>query len=687
MENSSNNHDNVLTANSDITPETSSPTTAPEISAPEGGEAAAAASPETPQLEASTETTDAGNGAAEVGDAPAESGNGDVTVKEATAEAEANEDGDFESQEADDLEDDESSEGGMVRDEQLDRMYEESFRSLTEGEVLTGVVVQIGKEYIMVDVGSKSEGRINIREFINEEGVVEVRKGDEVEALLVKRGDDDGDMILSKERASRQKLWDELAKIHADGGVVEGLVTGKVKGGLEVDISGIKAFLPGSQLDVKTVKNADSFIGKTFSFLIIKMNRRRSNVVLSRRAIQQREIDEKRSATLATLSEGAIVEGVVKNLTAYGAFLDLGGLDGLLHITDVSWGRANRLEDHVKVGELLKVKVLSFDKNKGKVSLGLKQLQDDPWTSATKKFHVGERVQGRVVSLTEYGAFVEIAPGVEGLIHVSEMSWTRKVRNPSAILKVDDIVDCVIQNINSEGKRISLSMKQIEPNPWATVADRYPIGTIIEGKIKSITDFGVFIGIDEGIDGLVHISDMSWNRRNRHPSELYKKGDSVRALILSIDTELERFSLGIKQLEDDPWAMASLNYPVGKTVTGKVNNITEFGVFVELADGIDGLIHYTQTGAPKGKPLTDYFKLGDEVTAKIINIAIQEHKIGLSLKSKGKDEEDASFKEYSDSARSHGQGKEQAGAFGSAFENLGKLLAESNQAAEEENKE
>jgi small subunit ribosomal protein S1 len=561
----------------------------------------------------------------------------------------------------------------------MDQLYEESFKSLTEGEVLTGTVVQITKEHIMLDVGSKSEGRIHIREFLDENGDLTVKKGDTVEALLVKRGDDDGDMILSKEKAARQKLWDEIARIHIEGGEIEGVVTGRVKGGLNVDINGIQAFLPGSQADIKQVKSTDPYIGKTFNFVIIKMNRRRSNVVLSRRALQQKEIESKRSNTLNSLKEGEVVEGVVKNLTSYGAFVDLGGLDGLLHVTDVTWGRIGRLEDHLKVGEKIKVKILAFDKERVKVSLGLKQLQEDPWSSVTKSLKVGDKVNGRVVSLTDYGAFVEISPGVEGLIHVSEMSWTRKVRNPAAVLKVDDIVECVIQNINHDGKRISLSMKQIEPNPWATVADRYPIGTIIEGKIKSITDFGVFIGIDEGIDGLVHISDISWTRRNRHPSELFKRGDSVRALILAIDTEQERFSLGIKQLEEDPWLTAVANYPVDKIVTGKVNSITEFGVFIELQEGIDGLIHTTQTNVPKGKALADYFRLGEELTAKILSISSSDHKIGLTLKLQSKEEE----RQPKELLERLPEPPKESLTFGSAFEDLDiKLQAKQNQSEE-----
>jgi small subunit ribosomal protein S1 len=553
----------------------------------------------------------------------------------------------------------------------MELLYEESFKSFSEGEILSGVVVLINKDYVMVDVGSKCEGRIPITEF-QVGGKLTVKKGDRIEAELIRRGDDDGDMLLSKDRAAKQKLWNDLARHFTDETPVEGVVTGKVKGGLNVDISGVPAFLPGSQLDVRTVKSSEPYIGNAYKFLILKINRRRGNVVLSRRAFLLKEAEAKRANVLATLVEGAVVEGVVKNLTAYGAFVDLGGLDGLLHITDVSWGRAGRLEDHVKPGQKIKTKVLFFDREKGKVSLGLKQLQEDPWASGIKKFNVGDRIQGRVVSLTEYGAFVEIAPGMEGLIHVSEMSWTRKVRNPATVLKVDDIVECVIHHIDYDAKRISLSMKQVEPNPWSTVAERYPIDTIIEGKIKSITDFGIFIGIDEGIDGLVHISDISWNRNKRHPSEVFKKGDSVRAVILAIDVEHERFSLGIKQLEDDPWATAASVYPVGKTVTGKVNSITEFGIFVTLQDGIDGLIHFSQTSAPKGRPLGESFNVGDEISAKVVSISVADHKIGLSLKSVSRDRDEGGAAEFSEA---QGAGKDSSFRT-DAFDKLGALMGE-----------
>ncbi|MDR1308464.1 MAG: S1 RNA-binding domain-containing protein, partial [Deltaproteobacteria bacterium] len=374
----------------------------------------------------------------------------------------------------------------------------------------------------------------------------------------------------------------------------------------------------------------------------------------------------------------------VKNLTDYGAFIELGGLDGLLHVTDMSWGRLSNPGDLFKVGDKVTVKVLAFDRDRGRVSLGLKQLTDDPWLTASSKYSEGQRVSGKVVSLTDYGAFVELESGLEGLIHVSEMSWTRKVRNPATVLKVGDLVETIILKMELGAKRISLGMKQIEPNPWSAVADRYPIGTIIEGKIKNITDFGAFIGIDEGIDGLVHISDISWTRRFKHPSEVFKKGDQVRAVILAIDRDQERFSLGIKQLEEDPWVVAFNRFPVGESVSGKVTNVTDFGVFIELADGVEGLIHVSESGLPKGKPLSEAFSVGDPVNAKVVSVSTSDHKIGLSVKRKAKDDEDGLYKDYmADSGKSTGTNGTASTSFGAAFGNLDKLLAEKKQSNDE----
>ncbi len=568
---------------------------------------------------------------------------------------------------------DSQNQGMSEQSMEMNQLYEESFRSLSEGEVLNGTVVQIGKEYVMLDVGAKSEGRILLHEFQDADGNTDVKIGDQVEALLVRWDDDDGEIILSRDdKATKIKVWEEITRIHNDDLTIKGLVTARVKGGLSVDI-GVNAFLPGSQVDSRPIKNLESLVGQTFDFKVLKYNKRRGNVVLSRRAILEVEREAQKQETLAVLEVGSVVEGVVKNLTDYGAFIDLGGLDGLLHVTDMSWGRLTHPSEMFQVGDKVTVKVLSFDKEKSRVSLGLKQLQEDPWLTAAQKYVVGEKVTGRVVSLADYGAFVELDKGVEGLIHVSEMSWTRKVRNPASILKVGDVVECIILKVDTEAKRISLGMKQVEPNPWDTVAERYPIGTIIEGKIKNITDFGVFIGIDEGIDGLVHISDISWTRRYKHPSEVFKKGDSVRALILAIDRDQERFSLGIKQLEEDPWSVAVAKFPVGETVNGKITNITDFGLFVELADGVEALIHVSESGLPKGKPLSEAYNLGDEITAKVISLSAADHKIGLSIRRMKKDEDDRLYKDYSDSSRTAAStGGSMSTAFG---EQLSKALA------------
>ncbi|MDR0621494.1 MAG: 30S ribosomal protein S1 [Deltaproteobacteria bacterium] len=574
--------------------------------------------------------------------------------------------------------------GSASETESMDRFYEESFRCPSEGEVLKGVVVQITKEHVMLDVGAKSEGRIPLSEF-RQEGTdnLTVSIGDQVDALLVRWDDEDGEIILSKDKAAKMKVWEEIARVHNEDLSITGTINSRVKGGLSVDI-GVPAFLPGSQVDTRPLKNLDNLIGKTYEFKVLKYNKRRGNVVLSRRVILEAERELIKSKTMSTLQVGNVVEGSVKNLTEYGAFIELGGLDGLLHVTDMSWGRLSTPGDLFKVGDKVTVKVLSFDRERGRVSLGLKQMTDDPWLSASSKYSEGQRVSGRVVSLTDYGAFVELETGLEGLIHVSEMSWTRKVRNPGTVLKVGDVVETIILKMELSAKRISLGLKQIEPNPWNAVADRYPIGTIIEGKIKNITDFGAFIGIDEGIDGLVHISDISWNRRFKHPSEVFKKGDQVRAVILAIDRDQERFSLGIKQLEEDPWVVAFNRFPVGETVSGKVTNVTDFGVFIELAEGVEGLIHVSESGLPKAKPLSEAFSVGDEVTAKVVSVSTNDHKIGLSVKRKGKDEEEGTYKEYlSDNGKSTGTNGASAPSFGAAFGNLDKLLAEKKQSNDE----
>ena len=528
--------------------------------------------------------------------------------------------------------------------DQLPDLYEESLKQYQEGEVVSGRIVAVDKDYVIVDIGYKCEGHIPIHEFLDPNGENTAKVGDQIDVLLERRDDEEDVILLSKEKASKIKIWEEISSAYQQDGEIEGTVVAKVKGGLSVDLGGMSAFLPGSQVDLQPVRNIDSLIGQTFKFKILKYNKKRRNVVLSRRVIMEKERTEQKSATLAGLEESKVVTGTVKNITDYGVFVDLGGIDGLLHVTDMSWGRIGHPADVFHVGDPIEVKILSFDRDNEKVSLGLKQLTEDPWLIASAKYPVGERVRGKVVSLTDYGAFVELEPGVEGLIHVSEMSWTKKVRHPSKIVTVGDVVEAEVLDIDIEKKRISLSMKHVEPNPWDIIGEKYPEGTIIEGKIKNITDFGIFIGIDEGIDGLVHISDISWTKRIKHPSEIFKKGQEVQAKVLKIDKENERFSLGIKQLADDPWKTIDQRYPSGKSVSGLVTNKTDFGVFIELEEGIEGLIHVSELSRDKNKPVQ--IEVGDMVTAKVINVSPKERKIGLSIRKLETDQEQSVYRDY-----------------------------------------
>jgi small subunit ribosomal protein S1 len=541
-------------------------------------------------------------------------------------------------------------------------LYEESLKSIKEGEVVRGTIIQVSDEFVMVDIGYKSEGQIPIHEFIDEQGQITAKVGDEVDVLLEYREDEDGSIALSKEKAAKIKVWDEISKVYNEDGVIEGRIVSKVKGGLSVDI-GIQAFLPGSQVDLRPVRNLDSLIGKTFNFKILKYNKKRRNVVLSRRVLLEKEREVLKTKTLENLAEGKVIEGTVKNITEYGVFVDLGGIDGLLHITDMSWGRVGHPSEMCSIGDRIKVMVLSFDPNRERVSLGLKQLTPDPWTTVDQRYPVATRVKGKVVSLTDYGAFVELEPGIEGLIHVSEMSWTAKIRHPSKVVSVGSLVEAVVLNLNKDNRRISLGMKQVEPNPWDIIGEKYPVGTTIQGKIKNITDFGLFIGIDEGIDGLVHISDLSWTKRIKHPSELYKKGQEIQAVVLNIDNENERFSLGVKQLTPDPWDEIPRRYPVGSTVVGTVTNVTDFGLFIEIEEGIEGLVHVSEISKQKIKTPIGMFKEGDQVTAKVVNIVKSERKIGLSVRRLEEAEERNNYQEYMSSPRA-------------ATSNLGQLLKE-----------
>ena len=550
-----------------------------------------------------------------------------------------------------------TSEGSIAADkpsESMDDimdMYEESFKRFAEGEVVTGRIISVDKDYVLVDIGYKSEGQIRIHEFQDEDGNLIATEGDSVDVMVEWWDDEEERVVLSKEKAAKVKVWEEIKNSYDEDQTVEGVIVNRVKGGFSVDI-GVQAFLPGSQADLRPIRNLDEMVGKTFTFKILKYNRKRSNIVLSRRVILEEERDSKRSSTLENIKDGKIVDGIVKNITEYGVFVDLGGVDGLLHITDISWGRVKHPSELFSVGDKITVKILSFDIERERVSLGMKQLSEDPWLAATEKYPIGSRVNGKVVSLTDYGAFVELEEGIEGLIHVSEMSWTRKIRHPSKVVSVSDVVDTVVLDIKPESRRISLGMKQVVPNPWDVISEKYPVGTTIEGKIKNITDFGLFIGIGEGIDGLVHISDISWIKRIKHPSELYKKGDVVQAIVLDIEKENERFSLGIKQLQEDPWKTVAERYEVGKEITGTVTNLTDFGVFVEIEEGIEGLVHVSEISKEKIKTPIGKFSIGDVITAKVMNINSQERRIGLSIKRLEIESEQSLLSEYVNNSRS-----------------------------------
>jgi len=536
----------------------------------------------------------------------------------------------------------------MMDDEQdfdqemdFETLFESSMQELHVGDVVKGTIVQVNDDTVVVDVGYKSEGVIPLHEFRDEEGKIEVKVGDIYDVLFERRENENGLISLSKEKADRQKVWTSLE----EDAVVEGRIVSRIKGGLTVDI-GVNAFLPGSQVDLRPVRNLDKLIGATLKFKIIKLNKRRGNIVLSRRVLLEEERESMRAGTLENLQEEQVVDGIVKNLTDYGAFIDLGGIDGLLHITDMSWGRVNHPSDVLNVGDTIKVKILKYDRERERVSLGLKQITPDPWIEVESKYPVGGRVKGKVVSLTDYGAFVELEDGVEGLIHVSEMSWTKRIKHPNKLLNVGDEVETVVLALDIPNRRISLGLKQIEPNPWDVIGEKFPAGTLIEGQVKNITDFGIFVGVDEGIDGLVHISDLSWTKRVKHPSELFKKGDTVRAVVLNIDRDNERFSLGIKQLSADPWESIPVKYRPGTIVKGTATSVTDFGVFLEIEEGIEGLIHVSELSKEKVESPKDVAKVGDELEAVVLNVDTADRKIALSIKQLADRKEKAEVEEF-----------------------------------------
>ncbi len=521
-----------------------------------------------------------------------------------------------------------SEQGGEYQE--MVSLYDESFRNIREGEIVSGRVIGFTANEVIVDVGYKSEGLIPHEEFKDRDGNLTVAEGDEVEVLLEKTEDQEGHILLSRIKAERLRRWAEIERAYHEGEVIRGRVVDRIKGGLTVDV-GLRAFLPGSLVDIKPVKNLESLRGQELEFKIISLDRRRNNVVLSRKAVLEKEFEKKKAETLKKLKEGALLPGTVKNITDYGVFIDLGGIDGLLHITDISWGRVNHPSEHFSVGDEVEIVILKFDPETERVSLGFKQKSDDPWNLVDKKYPLGSRVHGRVVSLVDYGAFVEIEEGVEGLIHVSEMSWTKKVVNPAKLLSVGDEVEAIVSELDMEQRRISLSLRQTERNPWEELADSHPVGSIIEGKVRNLTEFGAFVEITDGIDGLIHVSDMSWTKRVKHPSEVLKKGDVVRARITNIDVENQRVSLSIKEFMPNEWQDFVAEHNVGDTVLGQVVNVTDFGLFIDIYQGLEGLAHVSEIDVPPGK-LEDHFEVGEWVAARILRIEEDEKKVGLTMR-------------------------------------------------------
>ena len=545
-------------------------------------------------------------------------------------------------------------------EESMEDWFKRGVGDIEEGEVVRGRVVEVRDSEVLVDIGYKSEGTIAIEEFRHAGTLPKV--GEEIEVYLESKEDSEGLIVLSKDKADKIKVWDAISKSHDSGTPVEGKVVEVVKGGLSVDV-GVRAFLPGSQVYLRPVKNLASMLGQIIRAKVIKLNRRRGNVVLSRRAVLEEEREEKRKHTLSVLSEGMVLTGAVKNITDYGAFIDLGGIDGLLHVTDMSWGRVGHPSEIFQIGDQVEVVVLHFDRETGRVSLGYKQKSSDPWAIVDARFPVGAKVQGRVVSLTNYGAFIELEPGVEGLVHVSEMSWTRRVRHPSKIVNVGDMVDVLVLDVNKATKRISLGMKQVEADPWATIDERYKPGERVQGKVRNLTDFGAFVELEPGVDGLLHISDMSWTRNIGHPSELLKKGQPIETQILNVDKDNKRISLGIKQIQPDPWESVTQRYPMGSRVTGKIVRLTDFGAFVELEPGVDGLLHVSQMSHRPIAAPSDLVNVGDELTLLVIRVDPNERRIGLSLKDVA-----ATITEEPSQAEGRGRGKGRKRRGGDDFE-------------------
>ncbi len=534
-----------------------------------------------------------------------------------------------------------SPDAAVETEESFADLFEQSQDFLKAGDVVKGTILRVDADHVLIDVGYKSEGLIPTWEFADKDGIARIDPGQIVEVMVEQAEDEEGLVRLSKEKADRVRVWDRLSNAYDQGDVVEGTIDGRVKGGLSVYVMGVKAFLPGSQVDLRPVRNLERMIGESQKFKIIKFNQRRGNIVLSRRALLETERQSLRDETLRTLEDGLIIEGIVKNITDYGAFIDLGGIDGLLHITDMSWGRISHPSELFQVGESVKVQVLKFDVDSERVSLGLKQTLPDPWVNVSERYPIGLRLRGKVVSLADYGAFVELEPGIEGLIHISEMSWTKRVKHPSKMVAIGDEADVLVLDVNEESRKVSLGMKQVEPNPWSLLEERYPPGTRVKGVVRNVTNFGVFVGIEDGIDGLIHVSDISWTKRVHDPKEFYKKGDEVEAVVLKVDRENEKFSLGVKQLERSPWEDIPRKYPVGTKVQGKVTNIADFGCFVEIEEGIEGLIFASEIGKDV-ENMRDVVKEGDTVEALVVRVDAVEQKIALSIRAiEAKEEREA----------------------------------------------
>ena len=517
---------------------------------------------------------------------------------------------------------------------ELAELIDSKFRELREGSIVTGTIQEIRPQVVLVDIGYKSEGAISISEFEDEE----IEVGDQIEVLLERLENDEGIVVLSKEKAAHKQNWDKIVGVYRDGGLVKGKVKSVVKGGLMVNV-GVEAFLPGSQVDIIPPRDLNEYVGKVYDFKIVNVNDDRKNIVLSRREVIEAERADQRQRFLETVKEGDKVEGIVKNITDFGAFVDLRGMDGLLHITDMSWGRVNHPSEMLHIGQSLEVVILEVDREKERVSLGLKQMTDNPWADIERKYPINSHVKGRVTKLLPYGAFVELEKGVEGLVHVSELSWVKRITRPSDVLKLDQEIEAVVLSISVKEQKISLGVRQLEDNPWADIESRFPIGTVIKGQVRNLTPYGAFVGLEEGIDGMIHVSDMSWTRKINHPSEVLKKGDEVEAIVLEIKKEDQRVSLGIKQLESDPWESINDRFKVGDMVTGQVAKIASFGAFVNLDGDIDGLIHISQLSEDHVERVKDVIKVGDEITARVIKVDSIERRIGLSIKAVNYDTE------------------------------------------------